>query len=535
MATRDVTARDMLHRAADWFPQGERVVDGLFRYTYPQLREQVQRCAALYHQLGVRKGDRVALMTVGSVQHVVALFGAIELGAIPAALHVRESVGTLSGVLEQLSPRVLVYDGAFAGVADELRQRNRLVTGFVRIVSLHTPPEQLTAGTDPILPRDLEGYRLDFEPMEIHEHDTAIIALSSGTTGLPKGVMLGQGAMRDAMLYTVLAIGLRYEDVWFPPTASGWITFILGSFNLVNGMTVVLPNGDFDSVRFLDFVGRYRVTATIIVPLMMQRLLDEYDRGGYDLSSLRLVTYGSSPARPALIRRTLDTFGCELMQLYGITEATGGWVSFLHHDDHLRGLSERPELLSSCGRCGVHMELSIRDERGRPLPAGEVGEVWIRASTNMRGYLNLPELTAQTLVDGWLKTHDLGRLDADGYLYLTDRKNFLIISGAANIYPSVVETVLAEHPAVREVAVIGAPHPEWGEAVVATVSLREGAHVTAEELLAFCRPRLAKYEVPKHIEIVPLRPKGLTGKVLKKNIQGWYWDNPTRLPWKPVD
>ena len=135
MATREVTARDMLHRAADWFPQGERVVDGLFRYSYPQLREQVQRCAALYHALGVRKGDRVALMTVGSVQHLVALFGAIEIGAIPAALHVRESLGTLSAVVGQLSPRVLVYDGAFAAMADRLRQANPLVTGFVRVIS----------------------------------------------------------------------------------------------------------------------------------------------------------------------------------------------------------------------------------------------------------------------------------------------------------------------------------------------------------------------------------------------------------------
>ena len=189
MATRDVTVRDMLHRAADWFPHGERVVDELFRYTYPQLLDQVRRCAGLYHRLGVRKGDRVALLTVPSVQHTVALFAAMELGAIPAAMHVRESVGTLGGVVEQLSPRVLVYDGAYADLADQLRRRNPLVTGFVRVVSPQTPPQERVAGSDPILPRDLAAHTLDFEPMEIYEHDTAIIGLSSGTTGLPKGVI----------------------------------------------------------------------------------------------------------------------------------------------------------------------------------------------------------------------------------------------------------------------------------------------------------------------------------------------------------
>ncbi|MFZ5491874.1 MAG: class I adenylate-forming enzyme family protein [Pseudomonadota bacterium] len=520
--------RDYIARCAANFPDKTAYHDGDRSLSWQRIHERSDRLAAALQSLGFQPGEVAAILSHEHLEVYEHLYACYKTGLVRCGINWRYAPREMLHVIRDSDARVILVQANCVPLLEpilaDIRADGRRLIGYGGEHGLELDYETLIAAAPahPQLPA-------------LREDDLIALSYTSGTTGLPKGVMIGQGAMRDSMVYTVLGIGLRYEDVWFPPTASGWITFILGSFNLTNGMTVVLPNGDFDTARFLEFVGRYRVTSTIIVPLMMQRLLDEYDRGGYDLSSLRLVTYGSSPARPALIRRTMDTFGCELMQLYGITETTGGWVTFLHHDDHLRGLAERPELLTSCGRAGVHMELSIRDEQGRALPPGEQGEVWIRSSTNMLGYLNLSELTAQTLVDGWLKTHDLGRLDAEGYLYLTDRKNFLIISGAANVYPSVVETVLAEHPAIREVAVIGAPHPEWGEAVVATVSLREGTHVTGAELLEFCRPRLAKYEVPKHIEIVDDLPKGLTGKILKKNIQGWYKADPARLPWKPVD
>ncbi|RLA12682.1 MAG: CoA ligase, partial [Gammaproteobacteria bacterium] len=197
-----------------------------------------------------------------------------------------------------------------------------------------------------------------------------------------------------------------------------------------------------------------------------------------------------------------------------------------------RGLDEKPELLTSCGQAGLHMEITIRNSDGEILPANEVGEVWMRADTNMVGYLHLPELTAEVLHDGWLSTHDLGRLDDEGYLYLTDRKNYLIITGAANVYPSVIESALSEQSAVREVAVFGVPHPEWGEAVVAAVALQDGQVATADELIEFCRDKVAKWEVPKFVEIVDELPKGPTGKVLKKVLQQRYRTEEGLLPWE---
>ncbi|MDO8941920.1 MAG: AMP-binding protein, partial [Desulfobacterales bacterium] len=294
----------------------------------------------------------------------------------------------------------------------------------------------------------------------------------------------------------------------------------------------VLPGRDFKAETYLDQCSSNRVTAVLAVPTMLQRLITTYeqDTSRYDLSALRLVTYGSAPATPALITSAINAFGVELMQLYGLTEFCA-WVSFLRHEDHLRGLHEKPELLKSCGKPGVHCEVSFRDEDGKPVPRGGTGELWLRSETLMLGYHNQPELTAKVLDGGWLRTHDIGHQDEEGFMYLTDRSHFMIITGAANVYPSVVEQTLALHPQVREAAVVGAPHPEWGEAVVAMVSLKDGGCATASDLIRHCQGKVAKWEVPKFVEIVSEVPKGPTMKVLKKQIKERYAHHPELLPW----
>lgn len=518
--------RDYVARCAAAYPHKTAIIDGERRLSWLELDRRAARFGAALAGLGLTAGDAVGILSHEHLEVYEHLFGCYKLGAVRVGINWRYAERETAHVIRDADIRVILVQANCVTLLDGLRAQleseGRLLIGYGGDHGLDLDYEALLAqATD------------DMTWPELAADDLVALSYTSGTTGMPKGVMLGQHAMAEAMLHTVLNIGLRHEDVWFPPTASAWVTFVLSSMNAVNGMTTVIPNGDFDTARFLDFVGRFRVTSTIVVPLMMQRLLDEYERDDYDVSSLRLLTYGSSPARPSLIRRTFETFGCELMQLYGLTESTGGWVSFLRHGEHLRGLEQDESVLLSCGAPGTHMEISVRDDRGQPLPPGQTGEIWLRSSTNMLGYLNLPDQTAQALTaDGWLRTHDLGHLDDDGLLYLTDRKNYLIITGAANVFPSVVETALSEHPAVREVAVVGAPHAEWGEAVVAAVVLHEGQLATAEELVEFCRPRVARYEVPKLVDIVGELPKGLTGKTLKKEVQAWY-RNPDRLPWDP--
>ena len=517
--------RDFIRNCATSYPNQIAYWDGDRSATWPQMHQRSDRFATAMQGLGITKGSAVGILSHEHIEVYEHWYACAKIGALRTGINWRFAAREMLHIIEDAGIKLILIEANCVELLGEYLQA--LIEAGVKLVGYggeHLLPydyEQLLAGADqpPVLPL-------------LSDEDLICYSYTSGTTGLPKGVMLTQLGMREAIVNTVLSIGLRFEDVWFPPTASAWITFVLGSMNLANGMTVVLPNGDFESHKFLDFIGRYKVTSTIVVPTMLQRLLIDYEAGDYDMSSMRLITYGSSPARASLIRKTLELFDCELMQLYGLTESTGGWVSFLRHKDHLRGLDEKPELLTSCGQAGPHMEITIRDSEGNILPANETGEVWMRSATNMVGYLHLPEQTAEVLKDGWLSTHDLGRIDDEGYLYLTDRKNYLIITGAANVYPSVVETALSEHSAVREVAVLGAPHPEWGEAVVAGVSLKPGEQVTAEQLIDFCRDKVAKWEVPKFIEIFDELPKGPTGKILKKVLQQRYKTEVGTLPWK---
>jgi acyl-CoA synthetase (AMP-forming)/AMP-acid ligase II len=308
------------------------------------------------------------------------------------------------------------------------------------------------------------------------------------------------------------------------------MTVVLNMQGLISGMSHVIMDGAFDITQFLRDIEKRRATAVMLVPTLIRRALQECRERRYDLLSMRLLMYGSSPATPQLIRDAYDAFGCEMIQSYGMSE--GGWVTQLSASDHRYALAQEPGLLNSVGRAGVMSEISIRDEQGRPLPPGARGEVWLKGGTLMKGYLNCPEQTAEVLRDGWLCTNDIGHMDERGYLYLTDRKKFMIITGAVNVFPAGVEAVLAEHPAVDEVAVVGAPHPEWGEAVVAVVKRKLGhEHADARDIQQFCQSRLSKMECPKHILFAQSLPVTANGKLQKQKVKEWVHSNQHELPW----
>jgi acyl-CoA synthetase (AMP-forming)/AMP-acid ligase II len=362
-----------------------------------------------------------------------------------------------------------------------------------------------------------------------------MISYTSGTTGMPKGVLLSQGGLAATGVQVVTLMGLAPDDVWYQATSLAWSACQLALLGLVNGMTTVLPGGigSFDISHFLHTIGRHHVSGTMLAPVMVRRVLDELDRGSYDLSSFRKITYGSSPAPPALVRRVREALPrVELMQLYGATE--GGFVTVLTHTEHMRGFNGEEALLRSCGRPGGWVDMQVMDDEGRPVAPGETGEVWLRSPMNCLGYHGLPEQTEALLAGEWIRSHDIGWMDDEGFLYLTDRKNFMIITGGMNVYPNVVENVLATHPAVADVAVVGAEHPEWGEAVVAVVEPRPGVEAEPPELIAFCRERLGAFEVPKYVRIVDVLPRGVTGKILKPALIAEFVEHPDQLPWNRV-
>ncbi len=299
----------------------------------------------------------------------------------------------------------------------------------------------------------------------------------------------------------------------------------LGSVAL--GASLVIHE-DFDPAAVVRALSEDGITRTTLVPAMIQACLvfvpDVAERR-YD--DLRLIVYGASPIAAETLKRAMQVFGCDFTQAYGMTETTAV-LTLLGPEDHRRALAESPKLLLSAGRPLPGTEIRIVDADDRPVPAGTIGEIVGRGPQLMRGYWNLPEASAEALRGGWMHTGDAGILDDEGYLYIQDRTKDMIVSGGENVYPREIEDVLFEHPSVADVAVIGVPDENWGESVKAVVVLREGETATAEEIMEFCRGRLAGYKRPRSVDFSAALPRNASGKILKKDLREKYWAGHTR-------
>ncbi|MGH3376187.1 MAG: class I adenylate-forming enzyme family protein [Actinoallomurus sp.] len=498
----------LLNNARSW-PERLAYVSDAGRRSWGELTDRSLRLAKVLQSLGAGQGDVVATMAEDGHEVIECWYAASLTGAVRTGVNYRYAPREVAHILDDAQVKVLIIEG---GACERVfRSLDGPVPAHVIGVGAHgfdLDYETLLrdARPDPVLP-----------PLRAGE--CAAISYTTGSTGLPKGVRWSHGGVAAAQVNTWLQAGMRHDDVFLHCLPAAGVPILIATWNVVNGATVVLERR-FSAPDALRLLERERVTAVLWVPTMMNDVLSAPDFAAHDLSRLRLVIYGSMPASPALIRRAIDAFGCRLQQWYGATEATAGWTNILHHEDHLKALDDEPELLTSCGRSTLHCDVAVLDDAGSPVPVGEIGEICVRGRTLMLGYQNLPEETAAVLRGGWLRMGDLGRRDDRGFFYLVDRKKFMIVTGGYNVYPVVVENVLADHPAVREVAVIGVPDERWGESVCAVVV--SAAPVTAEELVAFCRPRLATFEVPKRIDFVDSLPRGATGKVLKRGLRDTY-------------
>lgn len=502
--------RDYLaHNARSW-PDRPAYVSATRRQTWGEVAERSQRLAAALQTLGVEKGEAIATLATDSHEVVEAWYAASTVGAVRVGINFRYSAAEIAHILEDAQVKVLIVQGV---CEDAFRSIPQAVRDSITVIGFGSHGfdldyETLLAGEDP-LPHWVE----------LSPDDCIAISYTTGSTGVPKGAVWSHGAVVAAELHTWLQAGGRHDDIFLHCLPAAGVPILLATWNVFSGATVVLMDR-FSARGALEAIQQERVTSVLWVPTMMIDVLNDPDIESFDLSSLRLVLYGSAPASPALVRKALETFGCELQQWYGSTEGAAGWYTILHHADHLEALRDRPELLSSCGRPTLHTQLAVHGPDDEDLPAGEVGEICVRGEFVMAGYLRREAETARTLAGGWLHTGDMGRLDPSGYLYLVDRKDFMIISGGYNVYPVVVENVLSDHPGVKAVSVFGIPDERWGEAVLAVV-VPSGA-VTTDELLDHCRSRLGRFEVPKRIELVDQLPRGATGKVLKRALRDRY-------------
>jgi acyl-CoA synthetase (AMP-forming)/AMP-acid ligase II len=507
MLVRDYAARN----AAIW-PEREAYVSATARLTWGQVVDRAWRLAAALRRLGVEKGDFVASMATDTHELAEIWLACCALGAVRVGVNYRYPSDVVGHVLRDSACRAVIVQGGyceelFSAISARDRAAVTAVIGFGPH-TLETDYEAELSGNDPLRPEDWD---------DLDRSDPALVGYTSGSTALPKGVLSSHRAVLSMGLNTWYQAGLRPDERYLHclPTGGG-VNILMATWNVFNGATVILLDR-FDAAGALDAMEREKVTSAFFVPTMIVDLLNSPSFRETAIRTVRLVLYGAAPATPSLIRRAMSAFNCEFQQWYGTTETNVGALTILHFRDHLAVEETDPGVLASVGRPTLHTELRIIDSDGNDLPTGEVGTVSVRSDTLMERYMNLPEETARVLNDGWLRLGDLGRKDEQGYVYLVDREDFRILSGGYNVYPALVENVLAQHSNVCEVCVFGVPDERWGEAVVAVVV--PFGDLDVPQLREFCRGRLAAFEVPKVFELVAELPRGATGKVAKRDLR----------------
>lgn len=479
--------------------------------SYLELEERTNRLAhVLTDDLGVRRGDRVALYVPNGVTVVEVLVACAKVGAVYVGLNFRLDRRELGQVLDNARPVLMIGCAAFEELLVEVcRERS-----IAYLSADGTGPESYAARCA-AASADPHPARHDVRP-----EDDSCIVYSSGTTGVPKGILFDHAAVLQHATVTALEYDIDEDSrylVQLPHNSSVNITF---APCLLRGAALGMEDSrGFDPLRFADSVERHRATHSFLVPTMLYRLLEQV-RDDSQLDSLVVLAYGSSSIPADRVRQLVSRFGPKFIQLYGMAEiASVG--TLLRRDDHARALSGETELFASAGRASMGVVVRVVDPAtGEDVAAGERGEVVFAGPHVMTGYYRDEERTAEALVDGVMHSGDVGRLDERGYLYIVDRIKDLVIRGGHNIAPKEVEEVLFNHPAVLEVAVVGLPDAEWGESLCAAVVLREGAHADAAELERWCRDQgLASIKVPSRFEVRPELPKNLVGKFDKAAIR----------------
>lgn len=415
MQDKDLTLPDLVHRAARDYPNTLAASDEIVSYTYDELLQKIRQMAALLHGLGVRKGDRVALMMPASVSHLLALFGAIELGAIPVALHVRESEAVLAEILLRISPRVLVYDGAFADKAMALLERVPLVTSAVRSQSGLSPKQDISGDGKPLIPADLDQYVLDFEPVPASVDETAVIALSSGTTGIPKGIMHTHRTLvasaRNGAFYNETSENTTTINI-FTTAFIGWYNCTLP---FLYGASSIIFISQWSPEDILKTIQQEKVSVLYLVPTMWRMLLCE-DIEAYDLSSLQKVGYAGEPMDTATMCVIRNKICANVINTYGTTE-TGSWggCTVMLPEDYEAGRN-----IESVGHAAREVEIRVIEPGGstdQVRKAGEEGEVIIRGPSVANAIWGQKEIADRIFDNGWWRSGDQGVMDEDGYFF----------------------------------------------------------------------------------------------------------------------
>ncbi|WP_295687229.1 long-chain-fatty-acid--CoA ligase [uncultured Nevskia sp.] len=484
------------------------LVDGSGTTTFAELDDRSNRIANLIAGLGVAPRSNVGFLGKNSSLYFQLLFGINKAGSTMSPMNWRLAAPELAAVIADAEAPLLFVDRELMPLAESVKA---LCSQKFQIVEIDPPNPNSAfdqalakaANTDPHAPLTAE--------------QAALLIYTSGTTGKPKGVELTHRGFHYMRLCEHLEPALQ----WQPDDV---MLMVMPNFHLVgSGLTIQsLYNGStlsilpqLDAGQLIKIIARDRPSVVALVPTAIQMLLDHPDSKTADFSSLRLVMYAGSPISSHLLQRALVQMKCKFMQFYGATESSGA-ITLLRPEQHVL---EDEAKLKSCGTPLPLIEVKFVDAFGVEVPDGEVGELIVRSPSIFGGYWKQPETTAAVLKDGWYKTGDAGRRDAEGLLYLVDRVKDMIVTGGENVYSAEVEQVLAKHPGVRMCAVIGLPDEKWGERVVALIMPADGHKPTQDEIITHCRQHIAGYKVPKEVRLVDSFPMTATGKVLKRVVR----------------
>jgi long-chain acyl-CoA synthetase len=504
-----------LHRAVQQFPDRIATIEGERRISYRELAERCARLAGALRKSGIQPGDRVGLLALNSDFHTEFFLGCWWAGAVCVPVNTRWSEQEIIYSLDDSETSLLFVDDHHAAQGAGLLQGSGVLQTVVHVGQGDTPAG-MTA---------LADWAGDVSPVEDCRRggdEMATILYTGGTTGFPKGVMLSHRNLWSSAVAR-MAEGEPLQHHVSLYVAPLFHTASLGkliSQIMVAGTSVAVPAFRVEEV--MAVISRERINDVVLVPSMIQMMLDHPAFADYDLSCLERITYGASPIALAVLERAMKAFPkAQFSHAYGMTE-TAPVISINPWFNHLPQAWESG-IVRSAGRAGLCVEVRIVDDNDNEVPRGTVGEVIARGPNVMLGYWKKPEATAEALRNGWMHTGDGGYMDENGYLYIVDRIKDMIITGGENVYSAEVENVLARHDAVQTCAVIGIPSETWGEAVHAVVVKRNGVSVSAETLQQHCRDALAGYKVPKTVEFVDALPMSGPGKVLKHVLREPYW------------
>lgn len=487
--------------------------------TYAELDKRASQVAQGLIADGIKPDARIGFIGKGSDRYFEMLHGAFKAKAVIVGVNWRLAPPEVAYVLNDAKTEMLFVGAEFYEIVEQVLKDCPTVKRVIALDGGHATWTSFddwrdaNAATDPMLPASPD--------------DDIIQLYTSGTTGHPKGVQLTNA---------------NYIGILEGSEDSGWADWGVGEVNLVcmplfhvAGVNIGLIGNahgtkniilkDVDPALILQLIAKEKISIAFMVPAVILFVMQQPAIKTTDVSSIRQILYGASPIAEDVLRQAQDTFGCDFVQLYGLTETTGSAT-------HLPPHAHDPKLgkLRSCGIVNPGMSVEVWDENGKPVPQGDVGEIMIKGPTLMKAYWNKAEATKESITqEGWFSSGDAGYFDADGYLYIHDRVKDMIVSGGENVYPAEVENALFGHPAIADAAVIGVPDERWGEAVRACVVLKPGETATAEDIIAFAKTRIAGFKVPKAVDFVTALPRNPSGKILRRELRAPFWEGRERM------